>query len=135
MCYLFSLSLLMPIKSFSCHWHWGDSRSFNKYTVTLYSVMKFRCTALNKTDTIYVLAGLTTFLSTPTRKQFRCLRIILSWGAQVAQSIRHPTLDFSSGHDPGVVGLSRTSGSMLSAESACQSFSAPPLLMLSTHLK
>ena len=28
------------------------------------------------------------------------MKILLSWGAWVAQSVEHPTLDFSSGHDP-----------------------------------
>ena len=37
-------------------------------------------------------------------------------GAWVAHSVRHPTLDFDSGHDLRVVGLSSTSGSKLSVE-------------------
>ena len=36
----------------------------------------------------------------------------------MAQSIELPTLDFSSGHDLGVVRLSPTSGSMLGLELA-----------------
>jgi len=36
----------------------------------------------------------------------------------VAQAIKHPTLDFGSGHDPRVVGSSPTSSATLSAESA-----------------
>ena len=36
----------------------------------------------------------------------------------MAQSVKHPTLDFGSGHDLRVVGSSPTSGSVLSAESA-----------------
>ena len=34
----------------------------------------------------------------------------------MAQSVEQPTLAFSSGHDPRVMGLSPVSGSMLSAE-------------------
>ena len=37
-------------------------------------------------------------------------------GAWVAQSVESPTLEFGSGHDPRVVGLSPTSGSALSIE-------------------
>ena len=40
------------------------------------------------------------------------------WGARVAQLIEHLILDFGSGHDPRVVGLSLTSGSVLSVEPA-----------------
>ena len=36
----------------------------------------------------------------------------------MAQSVEHPTLDFSSGHDPKVMGLSPTSGSVLGVEPA-----------------
>ena len=39
-------------------------------------------------------------------------------GAWVAQSVEHLTLDFSSGHDPRVVGFSPASGSVLSMEPA-----------------
>ena len=39
-------------------------------------------------------------------------------GAQVAQSGRRPTLDFDSGHDLIVGGLSCISGSMLDVEPA-----------------
>ena len=39
-------------------------------------------------------------------------------GTWVAQVVEHPTLDFSSGHDLRVVGLSPMSGSMLSVKSA-----------------
>ena len=35
----------------------------------------------------------------------------------MAQSVKHPTLDFSSGHDPRVVGSSPVSGSALIAQS------------------
>ena len=48
--------------------------------------------------------------------------------------IKPPTLDFSSGHDLRGKGLSPTSSSMLSMESAYLSPSAPPLLMLSLSL-
>ena len=41
-----------------------------------------------------------------------------SWGAWVAQLFECPTLDFSSGHDPRVVGSSPVLGSALSVESA-----------------
>ena len=41
-----------------------------------------------------------------------------SWGVWVAQSVEHLTLDFGSGHDPRVMGLSPTSGSMLSMKPA-----------------
>ena len=39
-------------------------------------------------------------------------------GAWVAQLVGHPALDFSSGHDPRVMGLSPMSGSALSMEPA-----------------
>ena len=39
-----------------------------------------------------------------------------SWGTWGAQSVEHPTLDFGSGHDPRVVGLSPASGSALSVD-------------------
>ena len=39
-------------------------------------------------------------------------------GTWVAQAVKHLTLDFSSGHDPHVVGSSPTSGSVLSMEPA-----------------
>ena len=39
-------------------------------------------------------------------------------GAWVAQLVGHLTLDFDSGHDPRVVGLSPTPGSMPSVEPA-----------------
>ena len=41
-----------------------------------------------------------------------------SMGAWVSQSGKHLTLDFSSGHDLGVLESSPASGSMLSRESA-----------------
>ena len=40
------------------------------------------------------------------------------WGAWVAYSVEHLTLDFGSDHDPRVVGSSPTSGSMLSVKPA-----------------
>ena len=42
----------------------------------------------------------------------------LSRGAWVAQSAERPALDFDSGHDPTVVGLSPVSNSALSMEAA-----------------
>ena len=41
-----------------------------------------------------------------------------SRGAWVAESVKHPTLGFSLGHDLVVMGLSPVSGSALSEESA-----------------
>ena len=41
----------------------------------------------------------------------------ICWGAWVAQLVKHPTLNLSSGHDPRDVGLSPTSGSEMSVES------------------
>uniref|UniRef100_A0A452QJC0 SLP adaptor and CSK interacting membrane protein n=1 Tax=Ursus americanus TaxID=9643 RepID=A0A452QJC0_URSAM len=68
-----------------------------------------------------------------------------SWSAQCqhlgslgAQSVKHPTFDFSSGHDLGVLGSSPTLGSLLNVESACPSpslFSPPPPLSLSLSNK
>ena len=46
------------------------------------------------------------------------IETLKNWGSWVAQSVERPTLDFSSGHDPRVVGLSPRSGSMLSIEPA-----------------
>ena len=40
------------------------------------------------------------------------------WGAWEAQLVELPTLDFSSGHDPRVVGSSPVSGSVLGMEPA-----------------
>ena len=45
----------------------------------------------------------------------------------MAQSVKNPPLDFSSGYDLGFLGLTPTWGSLLSTESACPSPSAPPL--------
>ena len=53
-----------------------------------------------------------------------------SLGAWVAQSVKPPTLGFSSVHDLGVVGWIPASGSALSAESA-GNYLPPPLLFLS----
>ena len=39
-------------------------------------------------------------------------------GTWVAQSVERPTVDFSSGHDPRVMGLNPISGSVLSVEPA-----------------
>ena len=45
----------------------------------------------------------------------------------MAQPVRRQTLDFSSGHDLRVLGLSSALGSVLSGDSyACPSTSAPP---------
>ena len=41
----------------------------------------------------------------------------------MAQSVEHPTLDFSSGHDPRFLGLKPVWGSMLSVEAAYDSLS------------
>ena len=41
-----------------------------------------------------------------------------SWGTWLAQSVKHPTLDFGSGHDLRVMGLSPKLGSMLGKEPA-----------------
>ena len=53
-------------------------------------------------------------------------------GAWVAQSVECLTLEFSSGHDPGVIGLSTMLGCMLSVKPAWDSLSPslsafPPL--------
>ena len=73
--------------------------------------------------------------------------VLLSWMqprdllAQAAGHIKHTAQGrlggsvgevsaFGSGHDPGVVGSSPVSGSLLSGESASPSPSAPPLLVL-----
>ena len=46
------------------------------------------------------------------------LGIILTRGTWMAQSIKHPTLDFGSGHDPRDVRSSPMSGSVLGIEPA-----------------
>ena len=54
----------------------------------------------------------------------------ISWGTWVAQLVKHPTLDFGSGHDLRVMRLSRVSGSVLGVEPAYDFLSpfpsAPP---------
>ena len=45
-------------------------------------------------------------------------RECIVWGAWVAQSVEHPTLDFGSVHDPRVLGSSAVLGSKLSVEPA-----------------
>ena len=54
-------------------------------------------------------------------------------GTQVAQSVKHQVLDFSSGHDLRVVRSSPMSGSMPGTESARNSLypSASPMVSLS----
>ena len=47
-------------------------------------------------------------------------------GAYMAQLVKRLTLDFSSGHDPRVMGSSPMLGSVLSVETTCPSPSAPP---------
>jgi len=60
------------------------------------------------------------------------IRVPDTRGAWVAQLFGHPTLDFSSGHDLGVVGSSPVSDAAFSGESAGDSPSAPsPTLSLS----
>ena len=56
------------------------------------------------------------------RKVWACLKEGLR-GTWVAQSVEYPTLDFGSGHDLRVVGLSPTSVSALSMEIAWDSLS------------
>ena len=62
-----------------------------------------------------------------------------SWGAWVAQSVEHLPLDFGSGHDLKVVGLSPPLDSVLIAKSLLGipsplSLSVPLLLMLSVSV-
>ena len=53
----------------------------------------------------------------------------------MAQSFKHLTLDFGSDHDLGVLGLSPTSVSGLSAESSCPTTPLPSFMhMLSLSL-
>ena len=54
------------------------------------------------------------------------LKIHVLKGAWVAQLVKHPTLDFNSGHDLRVLGLSPVSGSRLSMESSGPSLSVLP---------
>lgn len=46
------------------------------------------------------------------------LRKVLMWGAWVAHLVKLPTLDFSSGHDHGILRSRPESGPVLSGESA-----------------
>ena len=60
-------------------------------------------------------------------------------GTWVAQSVKHPTLGFSSGHDLTVSGLEPHAGlcaasAELARDSLSPSFSAPPPLALSLFL-
>ena len=48
-------------------------------------------------------------------------------GTWVAQLVKCPTLDFSSGHDLWIMGLTPMSGSTLSEESAWDSLSLSPI--------
>ena len=48
----------------------------------------------------------------------------------MAHSVKHPTLDFGSGHDPRVVTFSPSLGSVVGMESASNSFSPSVLLSL-----
>ena len=52
----------------------------------------------------------------------------------MAQSVEHPTLDFGSGHDPRIVGLSPTSGSVLTVWSLLGILSFSLSLCLSLSL-
>ena len=52
------------------------------------------------------------------RKRAHNRNVLAPWGTWVAWSNKHPTLGFGLGHDVGAVGLSPTSGSVLSMESA-----------------
>ena len=49
----------------------------------------------------------------------------------MAQGVEPPTLDFGSGHDPRVTGLSPASGSVLSVEPSWESLSLSLSLALS----
>ena len=48
---------------------------------------------------------------------------MLIWDTRVAKLVEHLTLEFSSGHDPRVMGLSPMSGSALNVEPARDSLS------------
>ena len=68
-----------------------------------------------KRDVVYLLAErLVRWLPVPTWS----IKTIINGGTWVAQSIEHPALDFSSGHDPRVVGSSPTFSSVLWVEPA-----------------
>ena len=63
---------------------------------------------------------------------------ILTWGAWMAQSVKHPTPDFSSGHDLTVRGFEPcislcTNSAEPAWDSLSPSLSAPPLLALFAH--
>jgi len=64
---------------------------------------------------------------TPRTKIFKELKRAEPRGAWVAQLVKCPTLDFSSGHDLRVVGSSPTSDSALGVELDWDSFSPLPL--------
>ena len=49
------------------------------------------------------------------------LKMVKMWSAWVVWLVEHQSLGFGSGHDPRVMGLSPTSGSSLSTQSACDS--------------
>ena len=53
------------------------------------------------------------------------IKLEINRGTWVAQSVEHPTPDFSSGHDLGVMGLSPKSGSEVGMGSGWDSLSAP----------
>ena len=56
-------------------------------------------------------------------------------GTWMAQSVKYPTLDFSSGHDLRVLGLSPTLGSALIEGSAQDSLPLPLPILLALFLK
>ena len=60
------------------------------------------------------------------RRAWKMFRNALSWGTCMAQLVKCPTLDFSSGHDIRVMGSSPKLGSVLSSEPVSPS----PLLLL-----
>ena len=64
------------------------------------------------------------------KKKICLLRIHTCHSAWVAESVKLMTLDFASGHDLRVLGLSPLPDSVLSVESACPSPSALPLAHL-----
>ena len=74
------------------------------------------------------------------RAEQKMLKTVFSWGAWVAQSVKHPTLGYGSGHDLMVyefephVGLHDDSAE-LAWDSLYLPLSAPPLLALSLSLK
>ena len=68
------------------------------------------------------------------RMQGTQFRIISKRGTWVTQLVKHPTLDFSSGQDPRVVGSSSAPGSALSMVPAWNFLSLPLPLPLFAHL-